>query len=152
MPLRLGLDAKLYLKPGGIAGSSPWIEMGNAKDVTLSIETGEADVTTRANNGWKASVPTLKEAKIETTLVWDTTDPGFLAIQQAFFQNVAIGVAAMDGAITVAGSQGLQADMGITSFVRKEPLEEALAVEVTLKVFYSQTPPQWVTVGAVPAP
>src|SRR5208337_2564504 len=97
MAIRLGLNAKLYLKPGGVAGAGTWIEMGNVKDVTLNLEKGDADVTTRANNGWKASVPTTKEAKLETTLIWDTTDPGFVAIQQAFFQNTAIGVMALDG-------------------------------------------------------
>ena len=145
MAIRLGLNAKLYLKPGGLAGAAAWIEMGNVKDVTLNLEKGDADVTTRANNGWKASVPTTKEAKLETTLVWDTTDAGFIAIQQAFFQNTAIGVLVLDGPQTVAGHQGLLADMGVMTFSRKEGLEEALTVEVSLKVFYSQTPPQWVT-------
>ena len=56
MPLRLGMNAKFYLKPGGLSGNVAWIEMGNVKDVTVDVQTGEADVTTRANAGWKASV------------------------------------------------------------------------------------------------
>ena len=150
MGIRLGLNAKLYLKPGGVVAAVPWIEMGNVKDVTLNLEQGEADVTTRANNGWKASVPTLKDAKIETTLVWDTADAGFIAVQQAFFLNSAIGVLVLDGPQAEAGHQGLLADMGVMTFSRKEGLEEALTVDVSLKIYYSQTPPRWVTTPIPP--
>lgn len=45
--------------------------------MTLSLETGEADVTTRANSGWRATVGTLKEASVEFEMVWDTADAGF---------------------------------------------------------------------------
>lgn len=31
----------------------------------LNLEKGEADVTTRANNGWRATKGTLKEGSIE---------------------------------------------------------------------------------------
>jgi hypothetical protein len=33
----------------------------NVRDVTLNLETGEADVTTRANSGWKQTFATLKD-------------------------------------------------------------------------------------------
>jgi hypothetical protein len=145
MSIRLGMNAKLYLKPGGLGSANAWIELGNVKDVTLDVETGDADVTTRANAGWKASVPTTKEAKIDFTMIWDTADAGFQAVATAFFTNAAIGIAALDGAIDVAGHQGLVADMGISSFSRKEGLEDALTVDVSLKVFYSTTPPRWAT-------
>lgn len=55
MAIRLGMDAKLYYKTGGISGLGSWLPLGNTKDVTLNLETGEADVTTRANQGWRWS-------------------------------------------------------------------------------------------------
>lgn len=58
MALKLGMAAKLYFKAGGVAAAGAWTELGNVKDVTLSLETGEADVTTRANAGWKATIGT----------------------------------------------------------------------------------------------
>jgi hypothetical protein len=42
--------------------------------VTLNLEAGEAEVTTRANSGWRATVATLKEASVEFEMVWDTGD------------------------------------------------------------------------------
>ena len=139
MAIKLGMDAKLYYKTGGQGGGGSWNELSNAKDVTLNLETGEADVTTRANSGWRATVGTLKEASVEFEMVWDTADAGFTAIKNAFFNNEMIGLRVLDG----DGGQGLQADFSITNFSRSEPLEEAITVSVTAKVTYSDTPPSW---------
>jgi hypothetical protein len=38
---------------------------------------GEADVTTRGNAGWRATVATLKDGSIEFEMVWDTGDADF---------------------------------------------------------------------------
>ena len=62
----LGMNAKLYY---GAAGASAATEMGNVKDVTLTLEAGEADVTTRANAGWRATAPTLRECTAEFEMV-----------------------------------------------------------------------------------
>ena len=64
MAIKLGLDAKLFR---GVAGTQGTIEVTNVKDVSLSLESGEADVTTRKAKGWKLSVATLKEASLEIT-------------------------------------------------------------------------------------
>jgi len=73
MATRLGMDAKLYRNTGDYA-TPTWVEVSNVKDVTLNLEKGEADVTTRANAGWRATVGTLKDASIEFQMVWDTVD------------------------------------------------------------------------------
>lgn len=146
MAIRLGMDAKLYFKTGGISSAGTWSELGNTKDVTLNLETGEADVTTRANQGWRATVATLKDGSVEWEMVWDTEDAGFTAVQTAYFTNTALALAVMDGDITTPGNQGLQADFSITNFSRSEPLEEAISVSVTAKPTYSDTAPEWVTI------
>ncbi len=148
MSIVLGKDAKLYFCADGIGGTPLWTELTNVKNVDVSLQKGEADVTTRGNNGWKASVGTLKEGSIEFEMVWDTDDTGFAALQAAYFNDTAIGIAAMDGDVTEAGRQGLWADMAVIDFSRSEPLEEALTVKVTLKPTYSANPPQWKTIAA----
>jgi len=139
MAIKLGMEAVLKYKVGGQAGGGAWTALGNVKDVTLNLETGEADVTTRANAGWRATVGTLKEASVEFEMVWDTADAGFTAIKNAFFNNAVIGLQILDG----ASGQGLQADFSITNFSRSEALEEAITVSVTAKVTYSATAPSW---------
>ena len=147
MGIRLGLEAKLYRNTAD-PGTPTWEEMPNVRDLTLNIEASEADVTTRGNAGWRATLAALKDGSIEFEMVWDTQDAGFTAIRQAFFGNTGIEFAVMDGDITVVGSQGLRALMAITNFSRSEPLEEAITVSVTAKPTYSDTPPSWMTVSS----
>jgi hypothetical protein len=142
MPIKLGMEAKLYYKVGGQGGAGSWVELTKLKDVTLSLEAGDADVTTRANNGWRATVATLKEATVEWEMVWDPTDVGFGAIKDAFLGNDVIGLQVLDDATGGAG-EGLQADFMITNFSRNEALEEAITVSVSAKVTYSASAPTW---------
>ena len=146
MATRLGMDAKLYRNTGTYAAPA-WQEIGNVKDVTLNLEKGEADVTTRANNGWRATVGTLKDASIEFQMVWDTLDSGFDAIRQAFFNNASIEFAVMDGAISDPDSEGLRATFDIFNFTRNEALEEAIMVDVSIKPTYAENAPEWITGG-----
>lgn len=144
MGIRLGLEAKLYHNTADFTGTMA--ELKNVKDLTLNIEAGEADATTRGNNGWRATLATLKDGSIEFEMVWDTADAGFNAIRTAFFNRSAIGFAILDGDIADTGTQGLKAAMAITNFSRNEPLEEAITVSVTAKPTYSDNPPEWMVV------
>jgi len=146
MGVRLGMDAKLYRNNGDYA-TPDWVEVTNVKDLTLNLEAGEADVTTRANAGWRAIVATLKDGSIEYEMVWDTADTNFTEIQQAFFNNTTIEFAVMDGDIAASGTQGLRATMSITNFSRNEPLEEAIMVSVTAKPTYADNAPEWMTIA-----
>lgn len=154
MAVKLGMQAKLYRQTSGTraawpgTGSAPNLEViGNVKDVTLSLETGEADVTTRANSGWRASIGTLKEGSVEFEMVWDTDDEGFAALQAAYFGNTSIALAILDGESDVTGVQGLWADFSVINFSREEPLEDAIKAKVTVKPTYSAVSAEWVTVG-----
>lgn len=135
MAMVLGLNAKLLR---GGAGQKGTIEMTNVKDLTLNIETGEADVTTRASKGWRASAATLKEAILEFGMNYDTEDEDFKAISQAFFSNSPIALFVSDGE-----SRGLDADWAITSFNISQPLEDAMTITVTAKITVSKRAPSW---------
>ncbi|MGH9174993.1 MAG: phage tail tube protein [Vicinamibacterales bacterium] len=145
MGVKLGLDAKLYRNSGSYA-SPTWAEVKNVKDVTLNLEAGEADVSTRGNGGWRANIATLKDASLEFEMVWDSADDDFTAVRTAFLANGAVEFAVLDGDILTAGSQGLRATMSITNFSRSEALEEAIGVSVTAKPTYAANPPEWMTV------
>ncbi len=141
MSVRLGLDAKLYY---GAAGSSANTEITNVKDLTLNLEKAEADVTTRGNNGWRATVGTLKDASIEFQMVWDTNDSGFAAIRQSFFSNTPLTFRIMSGPSSDSSSEGLLATCAVLSFTRNEALEEAITVDVTIKPTYAAEAPAWI--------
>jgi hypothetical protein len=149
----LGMNCKLYfgsalLSESVTPATADWTEIDNAKDVTLNLETGEADVTTRANNGWKATAATLKEGSIEFEMLWKPGDSAFIALQTAWAGGSEVAVAAMDGPIDGEGStgkQGLASNFTVTNFTRDEPLAEAVTVKVTLK---PSSFTQWYTVTA----
>ena len=138
MAIVLGLDAKLFR---GTAGSQAATEVTNVKDLTLNLESGEADVTTRATQGWKATAATLKEASLEFTIHYDPADADFTAFQTAYFSNTPLALFVSDGQDT---AHGLDADFSITAFSVEQPLEEAMSVSVTAKPTASTRAPQWV--------
>jgi len=143
---KLGMEGKLYYNAGSYA-TPDWKELKNVKDVTLNMEKGEADVTTRGNAGWRATVGTLKEGSLEFEMVWDTEDEGFAALQAAWFGDTPVEMAVMDGPVATSGSQGLRATMSVISFSRKEPLEEAMSVSVSVKPTYAEHAPEWMEVA-----
>ena len=138
MAIKLGLDAKLFR---GTAGTQGTIEVTNVKDVSLSLESGEADVTTRKARGWKLSVATLKEASLEITILYDTEDEDFLAVKEAYFSSTPLSLFVTDGDTT---AHGLDADFSVTGFTVDQPLEEAVTVKVTAKPTASDRAPVWV--------
>lgn len=146
MASKLGMDGKLYYNAGTYA-SPTWTLLTNVKDVTLNLEKGEADATTRGNGGWRATKPTLKDGTIEFEMLWDTEDAGFTVIKDAWFDDTDVEFAVMDGLITTSGSQGLRAMMAVISFSRNEPLEEAMSVNVTIKPTYATNAPEWLEVA-----
>jgi hypothetical protein len=134
----LGMNAKIYQ---GAAAADPstldpstLTEMGNVKDVTLSLEAGEADITTRANSGWRATAPTLRECSCEFEMVWKPGDVGFEAIKAAFLSAGTVALAVLTGAHNESGAEGPVGNWSITNFSRSEALEEAVTVSVTAKL------------------
>jgi hypothetical protein len=134
----LGMNAKIYQ---GAAAADPstlnpstLTEMGNVKDVTLSLEAGEADITTRANSGWRATAPTLRECSCEFEMVWKPGDAGFEAVKAAFLGAGTLALAVLTGAHDESGAEGPVGNWSITNFSRSEALEEAVTVSVTAKL------------------
>tara|TARA_R110002051_G_scaffold14483_3_gene46940 strand:+ start:264 stop:704 length:441 start_codon:yes stop_codon:yes gene_type:complete len=140
----LGMNAKLYRNTGTYA-VPVWTVVDNVRDVTLSLETGEADVTTRASGGWRQSIATLKDASLEFEMVWDSADTGFTAVKDGYMNGTNIEFLVLDGDTSTTGSQGLRAEMSIMTFSRNEPLEEALTVSVSSKPTKSANAPAWYT-------
>ncbi len=139
MAKKIGLDAVLYRSATVLDDDTntpalaTWIEMGNVRDVTLNLEKGEADVTTRGNNGWRARRGTLKDGSLDLEMIVDPEDADYQAVRNAYMNNTEIALAAMSGDITEEGEEGLAANYEVFSFTRNEPLEDAMTVSVTLR-------------------
>jgi len=144
MGAKLGMDAVLYRNTGSY-GAPAWNKVVNVKDLTLNLEAGEADVTTRNNNGWRATIAALKDGSIDFQMVWDTGDADFTALKNAFFGNSSVELLVMSGPIDDTESEGLRATFSVTKFTRNEPLEEAITVDVTCKPTYADNAPEWLS-------
>jgi len=126
---RLGIKAKMY---HGVAGTTgvPTKELTNVTDVTLTLDASEADVTTRDNDGFRATVAGLKECTIEWDMLYLPKDEGFQAIKNTWLTGGQIHLAALTG----ANGEGPVGDFSITGFSRAEPMEEAIKYSVTAKL------------------
>jgi predicted secreted protein len=133
MSVKLGLDAILYR---GAEGSTASEEVENVKDLTLSLEKGEADVTTRKSKGWRLTIGTLKDASVEFSILNDPEDPDYQAFASAFMDDTPIALFISDG-----NGSGLDADFSITNFSIDQNLEEAQSINVTAKPTASKRPP-----------
>lgn len=134
MATKLGMDCVLYQGSSGETSLAAMSAVDNAQDVTLSMSAGEADTTTRGNDGWRSTTATLKEATVEFVMQFDTTDTVFDAIQTAFLDSAPLAFGVMDGPRTESGSSGPIGDWAITRFDRREALEETVKYDVTLKL------------------
>lgn len=129
----LGKDCKVYY---GAAGGelSALTEMTQVRKASLSGEAGEADVTTRGGNGWKATAGTLKSLSAEMELVFKPGDAGYEALRDAWLTGAPLALAVLTGAQDAAGSEGPHGDWAISNFGRTEELEEGVVVSVTAKL------------------
>ena len=113
---KLGLGCVLT-----IAGT----EIEDAKDVTLNIERGDADVTTRKAAGWRMHMPTLKDATLEFNLL--TGGASFGTILEKFTSREEVAVA-------VSGSNiSFSAKMVVMNCSPSQPLEDGEAASITLR-------------------
>ena len=151
----LGMNCKLYYQTTGTraawpgTGPAPNLALiGNVKDLSLDLSVGEADVTTRGNNGWKATLATLKDGSVDFDMVTDASDTPFTALQTAFLAGTTVAFAILNGLSTVTGTQGLWADCTITNFSQEQNLDGAVTTKVTIKPTYSALAPSWITVVA----
>lgn len=143
--MRLGLNCIAYRNTGDY-GSPSWNEVPNAKNVTLNLEKGEADVSVRGNNGWRAVAGTLKNASVDLEIQYDPEDADYEALRDAFFDNTNIDMAFVDGDINESGTEGLRAEFVVMNMTRTEALEESVMTTFTLRPALTGNAPYWLEV------
>lgn len=114
----------------------------NCKDVTVTLSKGEADITTRGNNGWKATVGTLKECSVEFESIFNPEGNAVDALLEDSFLN---DTELECSILTASDGTGPTGKWVVTSYNREEPLEDAIKHSVTLKLVEFT---EWLTGGA----
>ncbi len=134
----LGKDCKLYYSAAKLSGSvtpgnATWVEIDVVRDLTTDLSTGEANITTRGNNGFEATAATLKKGAIDGEVLWRPGDAGFDALLDAWVNGTEIALMALDGDKAVAGKKGLASNFTVTNFTRPEPLDDAVKSSIALR-------------------
>jgi len=140
MPDKLGIDAVLNVKLDGVSGVSAWAELVNIKDLEQGLTKDIIDNTTRANNGWKSKIGTLKEGDLTFTMPWSPSDPLFIGIRNAWTSGAAVGFQIFDGETNAAG---LIADFGIGDFKWTQNSGGIQEASVTAFITFVDTAPAW---------
>lgn len=144
---RIGAKCKAY-RNEGTEEIPVWTEMGVISGASIDLKKGQADATSRSNNGWKAYLATLKEGGVSLDLIWNTEDASFDALFDSFLNDTVIEFAIMDDDITNSGAEGLRAHMMVFEFPRDEPLEDTVKsgvkINITPKTGYA---PSWMVVA-----
>ena len=99
----LGMNGKAYYE-NAATGLANLDVLSNVRDVTLNLSAGEADITTRANAGWRATAATLRECTAEFEMVWKDSDTGFDALKTAWLTGATIEMAFLTGVKGIAGT------------------------------------------------
>lgn len=126
MAYLMGFEGKLYY---GAAGATATNELTNCRNVTLTLERSEADVTTRGSGDIEETAAGRKKIGVEFEQVWDPDDPGFAFILSAYANKTTIAILCLDE----AGGIGLDADCKVLNFTRSEPDDGPMTAKVTVK-------------------
>jgi len=140
MSVALGLTSKVY-KNTGTYGSPTWVDQTWVREHSVDLSKGEADATSRANGGWKATVATLKDGAIEVVGVHDNANTNYVAFVTAWHSDTVLDLVLCDGDITTVGTRGIRASFQIFNMSEPAPLEEVLVTTFSLKPTHSANAP-----------
>lgn len=117
----------------GATENTDYVLYTNCRDVTITLDTEEVDITSRATSGFKATVATTKESTIEFEAIWKPSDTYFDWIKDAWSNSAEIAVLAMDGPYNTTGNSGLIGNFTVPGFSREEPIGDVMRSQVTMK-------------------
>jgi len=147
--VRVGIDCKLYRDSAASWASPVWVEMKDVRDCTTSMEKDQADANRRGSKV-KRYVGAMKDYGIEFDFLRrkddGTSEADFQALLDSFLNNTRLNVAAMDGDIETAGSEGLHVEMECFRLTRGEQMGSVVIYSVLLKPTDSDHEAEWLEV------
>lgn len=149
---RLGLDCVLAYDANGESATyatPTWTTIAYAKDVSVPLSKATADVTTRAANGWRQRVGTLKEGNLQFQYKYVPGDAVFDDLYDSYENGTRLLCFVADGPVATSGTEGLKIWCEVTKLDIQQELENAMMFDVEMVIADSaaaQTP-DWITVA-----
>ena len=126
----VGIDCKLYVNTGTYA-SPTWVEVVDAKDVTMNDTRAEGDSSVRGYD--MASVtPGQRTVQITFDMRYDNDASAYEAIKTAYDARTVLGVLVSDGPRATVGVEGFRLDTYVTSMTKNEPMNDVKTVSIVL--------------------
>ena len=128
-----GFECALYYNSAAINAAASWVEIKNAKDVSLPDSADEIEVSARYSKA-KKYIAGMNDGSIEFGYQYIRgTDAVFSELESRYLNREPIEVAAADGEITTTGTVYSRDWYMITKFERNEELGGSRVYSVTLR-------------------
>jgi hypothetical protein len=149
----IGQSGKLYRNTGTHA-TPVWAEIKRAKDVSIPLTKGEAEVS-RRESSWEMFIGAMKSSGLSFGYQHKRgTDADRTALLASYLNGTPIEFAVMDSDITATGAFGLRAYMEVFECPLDQPLKDGQTVAVVCKLTEFEEPagtliePELITVAA----
>jgi len=143
----LGRDASINRNTGAAFGTVTWVAIANVQDVTLTSTRAKGDVSVRGTE-FKQYVMGQKDVAVTFKIVFVRADAGYAALLAAHVAGTPIQLAVLDGAATLSGAYGLNADWHVDEFSRGEPIDGGISFDVKLCMAKTVNAPAVITISA----
>lgn len=135
----IGQAGKLYYNSGTNA-SPVWVEIKRAKDVSIPLTKGEADVS-RRESAWEMFIGALKSVGLTFGYQHKRgTDTVRTALLESFVNGTPMQFAAMDQDITADGAFGVKFYGEVMEFPLDQPLKDGQTVACAVKATEFEEP------------
>lgn len=144
---RLGILSFLAINIVGTQEAPDWEEADLISDCSVNGSYNEADASTRRTAVAEAE-PTNMTLEITGKLRFDSSDPAYIALRNAYLSRSPIDVLGLNGSILVAGHEGFRFTGKIFGWTEDQGLQSVLFKDFTIKPCISDNIPQFArTVG-----
>jgi hypothetical protein len=140
-----GVQCDAYLNAGTFAGPA-WVLIASARDVTLLNEYTEADASIRGDSGLASTLTGLQKIGADFEILWKPSSPEFALMLACYLGRTPLEFLFLDGPVSGgSGAQGLRMTCLITKFSRKEPLDNSVTADISVRRTISLNPSTWYT-------
>lgn len=130
----LGLNAWTGINTTTLAAPT-WDEIGLVQEDSVDFDKAMAEITSRASDGWKNEVGTIKEVGISLMVLYKPEDPDYLALQDSWVNGTQLNIGLFDSDVTEPGThRGFHAAMEVKKIGKPRKLKEAVVVTVDLVI------------------
>lgn len=144
MAIKAGFAGKVFWKVDQISVTGTYAELKLLRDVQVESSATEIDASSRASV-FKKTIAGQLDNSWEFEALYDMSDDGIEAFQQAYMNRSIMAVKILDGPNTT-GTQGWHMDVAVLKFTKSEPLDGVQTVTIMVKPTPSNTEPAWITV------